>query len=411
MPELLSPAGNFEKLKAAALYGADAVYFAGEMFGMRAAADNFTLDEIREAVAFLHSLSKKAFLTLNTIPRTNEFPVLRKYLEDLRDIEIDAFICADLGVMALLREVIPSAHIHVSTQASVVSAQTCNYYKSLGAERVVLARELNMDEVKSIRAGTDIELECFIHGSMCVSWSGRCLLSGFYCDRDSNRGKCAQPCRWNYTAKGPLYAEFHEEKRPESVLPVYEDKEGTFILSSKDMCMIEHIPELMQSGVDCFKIEGRMKSAYYTAVVTNAYRTAIDAYERDPENYKFDPAWLRELESVSHREYCTGYWFDDPMVNPQTTSNLGYIREKAYIATALSYDSDTSLACFLQRNKISVGESAELISPGLVGRCFEVAEMYDEYMNPIDSCPHPLMKFYVKMPFEIKPGDIMRGAN
>lgn len=412
MPELLSPAGNFEKLKAAALYGADAVYFAGEMFGMRASADNFTIDEIKEAVDYLHSLSKKAYLTVNTIPRTAEFPILRKYLEALSDIDIDAFIVADIGVMALIKEVLPDAHIHVSTQASVVSAATCRQYKALGAERVVLARELSMREVADIRReAPDVELESFIHGSMCISWSGRCLLSGFYCDRDSNRGRCAQPCRWNYEAHGPLFAEIHEEKRPEHSLPVFEEKDGTFIMSSKDMCMIEHIPELIASGIDCFKIEGRMKSAYYTAVVTNAYRTAIDAYTADPINYKFNPEWLRELESVSHREYCTGYWYDSPMDNPQLCTNNGYIREKAYIATAISYDPDTSLACFLQRNKISCGEGAELISPGKIGRAFTVTEMYDEYMNKIEACPHPLMKFYVKVPFEVKTGDILRGAN
>lgn len=412
MPELLSPAGNFEKMTAAARYGADAVYFAGEMFGMRAAAGNFTLSEMQDGIALLHKMGKKAYLTVNTIPRTEEFPLLERYLDSIHDFGIDAFIVADLGVMNAIRARIPDAHIHISTQASVVSAETCRAFHSLGAERIVLARELSLADVVRIRqAVPDIELEAFIHGSMCVSWSGRCLLSGFYCDRDSNRGACAQPCRWNYRKSPPLYAEFYEEKRPETLLPAFQFEDGTFIMSSKDMCMIEHIPELMQCGIDCFKIEGRMKSAYYTAVVTNAYRMAMDAYQANPAAYRFDPAWLRELESVSHREYCTGYWFDNPMEDPQLCQNAGYIREKAYIATANSYDEETGLACFTQRNKLSVGEEAELISPGKNGIRFSVTEMLNADKQPISDCPHPQMKFYLKVPFPVKEGDILRGAD
>ena len=307
-PELLAPAGNFEKLKAALLYGADAVYFAGDMFGMRAAAGNFTAEEIFEAVAYTHARGARAYLTVNTMPRTAEYPALRDYLASLRGSGIDALIVSDLGVLETAKELLPEAELHISTQASSVSVADVRAWRALGASRVVLARELTLDEVAAIvRAVPDTEIECFIHGAMCVSYSGRCLLSNFFTGRDSNRGACAQPCRWNYRT-----LEVVEEKRPDAPMPLYEDKDGTFIMSSRDMCMIEHVPELVDAGITSFKIEGRMKSAYYTAVVTNAYRMAIDAYLRDGADYRFDPQLFRELESVSHRDYGTGYWFDTP---------------------------------------------------------------------------------------------------
>ena len=272
MPELLSPAGNFEKLKAALLYGADAVYCAGQMFGMRSAADNFTNDELREAVAYTHARGKKLYLTVNTMPRTNEYPLLRKFLCEIRDYGIDAMIVADMGVLATVKELLPDMEIHVSTQASIVSPAAACAWAALGAKRLVLARELSFCEIAAIRAAlpADVELEAFVHGSMCVSYSGRCLLANALNGRDGNRGTCSQPCRWNYVLL--------EEKRPEMPIPIEQNEHGTFIMSSKDMCTIECIPQLMQSGIDSFKIEGRMKSAYYTAVVTNAYRMAMDAY-------------------------------------------------------------------------------------------------------------------------------------
>ena len=321
-PELLSPAGNFEKLKAALLYGADAVYLAGKRFGMRSAADNFTDEELFDAVAYTHERGKKIYLTLNTMPHGYEYPALRDFLNSIKRAGLDALIVADLGVMALAKEILPDTEIHISTQASIVSPEAARAYAALGAKRLVLARELTLDEIKAIRAGLDdsIELEAFIHGSMCVSYSGRCMLSNSLTGRDANRGACAQPCRWGYTIT--------EEKRPESPYPIEENELGTFIMSSKDMCTIEIIPELINAGIASFKIEGRMKSAYYTAVVTNAYRMAIDAYIRDPEAYAYDPRLMRELESVSHREYCTGFYLDSPMENPQMSTINGYIREK-----------------------------------------------------------------------------------
>ncbi len=407
-PELLSPAGNFEKLRAAVLYGADAVYLAGNAFGMRAAADNFTNDEIIEAVKYTHERGVKVYVTVNTMPRTNEYSALEEYIEFLSTSGVDALIISDLGVLALVKRVAPDMEIHISTQASSVSLPDVLAWRDLGAKRVVLARELTMKEVAEICHGKpeDTDIECFIHGAMCVSYSGRCLLSNFYTGRDSNRGACAQPCRWNYRT-----LEIYEEKRPEQPLPLYEDKDGTFIMSSRDMCMIEHIPELVESGITSFKIEGRMKSAYYTAVVTNAYRMALDSYFADPENYKFNPAWLDELCSVSHRDYATGYWFDLPSESAQVCENMGYIREKAYIATAVAYDADSGMATFIQRNKVSSGEKVELISPGMIGRGFTAEQLFSEDGEPIESAPHPAMLFKVKVPFEVKEGDIMRGAN
>ena len=408
--ELLSPAGNFEKLRAAFLYGADAVYLASKKFGMRAAAQNFTDKEISEAIDYAHSLGKKVYIAINVMPRGYEYKELRAYLRSLRKNPPDALIVADIGVFFEVKEILPDVDIHISTQQSLCSAEACNAWYKLGAKRVVLARELSLEEIKAIRKGTPkkLEIEAFIHGSMCVSYSGRCLLSNHYTGRDANRGMCAQPCRWDYIGRT---LDFSEIKRPDDILGAEEDSRGTYIMSSKDMCMIEHIPELMESGIDSFKIEGRMKSAYYAAVVTNAYRMAIDEYKKcGKDGYVYDPLWLRELESVSHREYATGYYFDDPMENPQLCENPGYIREKAYIATALSYDKDTGMACFIQRNKVSVGEDVELISPNTCGRRFNVCRIYDKDGAEIESAPHPAMLFYVKVPFEVKEGDIIRGV-
>ncbi len=422
MPELLSPAGNFEKLRAAVLYGADAIYCAGQMFGMRAAADNFTVEELYQATEYVHARGKKLYLTVNTMPHVDEYPILRRFLQDIKDAKIDAMIVADLGVFATVREILPDMEIHISTQASIVSPASARAYAAMGAKRLVLARELTLAEIKAIRAELpdDVELEAFIHGSMCVSYSGRCLLANAFNGRDGNRGTCSQPCRWNYSLV--------EEKRPDMLFPIEQQENvGTFIMSSKDMCMIEHIPELMESGISSFKIEGRMKSAYYTAVVTNAYRMAIDSYEKNPATYCFDPAWLEELESVSHREYGTGFYFDDPMQNPQLVSACGYLREKAYFSTATEFVAEEADAIasknismenengrlyrFIQRNKVSAGEGAELISPGLIGRGFDVNELYAPDGTPLESTPHPSMIYWCRVPFEVKEGDIMRAAS
>ena len=406
-PELLAPAGNFEKMKSAILYGADAVYLAGEIFGMRAAADNFSVDELSEAVKYAHERGVKVYLTLNTMPREYEYKLLKDYLADLAGIGLDAMIIADIGVLMLVKELLPNMEIHISTQANAVSAADCRAWYALGAKRVVLARELTLEEIKSIKAQipADLELECFIHGSMCISYSGRCLLSGQIVGRDANRGMCAQPCRWNYSIRG---YEISEEKRPDAAFPVEEINGETFIMASRDTCTIEHIPELIEAGIDSFKIEGRMKSAYYTAVVTNTYKMAIDSYFSG--SYEYNPLWYRELESVSHRDYATGYYYADSHTDANLSKTSGYIKDKAYLAVAVGYNKETGLAEFTQRNKMMVGDSIELLTPGKTGVSLTVTKLYDENMNEITGTSHPYMKFFMEVPFEIKAGDIIRAS-
>ena len=450
-PELLSPAGSPDKLRAAILYGADAVYLAGDDFGMRAAAGNFTLDELETAVEYAHEHGVRVHLTLNTLPHSDEYPKLVEFVKSVSGFGIDAVIAADLGVMALVREYMPSSELHISTQASAVSAAACNEWHRLGAKRIVLARELTLDEIKYIRQNTppELELECFIHGSMCISYSGRCLLSQHFVDRDANRGRCAQPCRWNMSFgasaacgesknggsdkcdrsktcgssafdltcggesdgyEGCAKFELVEQKRPDNRVPVFENDFGTFFLSSKDTCMIEHIPELIDAGINNFKIEGRMKSEYYAAVVTNVYRMAIDAYVRDPDGYRYDPAWLRELESVSHREYATGYYFAKPNEDANTAKTPGYMKEKAYLCRVEEYDRDSGLAWFVQRNKVYADSDVEVISPGKIGRPLHLGKLYDENLTEIPAAPHPYMRFCAQVPFELMSGDIVRAV-
>ncbi len=406
-PEILSPAGNFEKMKSAILYGADAVYLSGKMFGMRAAADNFSIDELKEAVAYAHDRAVKVYLTLNTMPREYEYEELRAYLTSLSEIPIDAMIIGDIGVLMLVRKMLPDMEIHISTQANSVSVADCLAWHSLGAKRIVLARELTLEEIKAIRAGIpdDLEIECFVHGSMCISYSGRCLLSGHMIGRDANRGACAQPCRWNYTIRG---FEIAEETRPETVMPIEEVNGETFIMASRDTCTIEHIPELVEAGIDSFKIEGRMKSAYYTAVVTNTYKMAIDSYFSG--EYRYDPLWYRELQSVTHRNYATGYYFSDSHTDANLAENPGYIKEKAYLAVVLEYNKDTGEALMSQRNKMKLGERVEILTPGNVGREIEVYALYDENREPIEATSHPYMNFYMKASEPVKPGDILRAG-
>lgn len=410
MPELLAPAGNMEKLRAAVLYGADAVYLSGKAFGMRAAADNFTISELREAIAFAHAHNVRVYLTVNVMPRGDEYADLRSYFEQLKSCPPDALIVADLGVLTLAKELLPDLPLHISTQANAVSAATCRAYHALGASRVVLARELTLEEIRAIRRDTpdSLELEAFIHGSMCISYSGRCLLSNFFTGRDANRGMCTQPCRWQYTIREREF-ELVEAKRPESPIPVREIDGETFLMSSRDTCMIEHIPALMESGIDSFKIEGRIKSAYYAAVVTNTYRMAINAYEKG--NYTYNPLWMRELESVSHRPYHTGYYFDHATENANTTDNTGYIKENAYLASVIAYDSETGVATMRQKNKFSVGDRVALLSPGALGRPFTVTALENEEGEQVASVPHPQMLFRMPVPFAVKEGDILRAED
>ena len=403
MAELLSPAGDFEKLRAAIRFGADAVYLGGEDFGMRSASANFSREELAAAVEYAHARGVKVYVTVNVLPRTAEYPALRDFLVFLAAAGADGAIISDVGVVALARECAPSLPIHISTQASAVSAAACRAWQSLGASRVVLARELTLDEIREIhRAAPDIELETFIHGSMCVAYSGRCLLSNYFTGRDANHGRCAQPCRWEYHE-----ADVAEIKRPDTPLTVVEEGGDTFVLSSRDLCMIEHIPELLDAGVTSLKIEGRVKSAYYTAVATNAYRMALDAYARGEA---YDPAWLTELCSVSHRAYDTGFFFTPPHGNANLVTEPGYIREKAYLAAALTDSDGDGRALFVQRNKLSVGDRLELLTPGRCGIPFLGDEMQSEAGEPITSAPHPMMRFTMRASVPVHAGDIIRAG-
>ena len=407
MLELLSPAGNFEKMKAAIRFGADAVYLAGNVFGMRAAADNFSDEELVLAVEYAHARGKRVYVTVNTMPHEGEYPALERYVEVLRRAAPDALIVADIGVLSLLRELLPEIELHISTQANAVSAAACLAWHRLGAKRIVLARELTLAEIRAIRAALppEVELEVFIHGSMCISYSGRCLLSSYLTGRDANRGGCTQPCRWNYRLSGERLA-IVEEKRERTPLPIEEIDGETFILSSKDLCMISHVGDLIDAGITSFKIEGRMKSAYYTAVVTNAYRMAIDRALGGDRTV--DEGWLRELESVSHREYATGFFYDDPREEANVSKTTGYIGERSYLATVLSYDPASGEALFVQRNKTVLGEEVELLSPGRLGRAFTVSDLKAESGEPIASTPHPMMRYRMPVPFAVSEGDILR---
>lgn len=424
IPELLSPAGSPGKLKAAIKYGADAVYLSGRSFGMRSAASNFSVEELYESVKFAHSQGVKVYVTVNTMPRWDEYEQLTEYLCELNETGADALIIADIGVLNLAKRNAPNLQYHISTQAGAVSHADCNAWYELGASRVVLARELSLDDIREIkqRINENLELEVFVHGSMCVSWSGRCLLSSALIGRDPNRGMCAQPCRWQYKMYAEsgkkhvngddcfLRVEIEESSRPGVRFPVEENELGTFIMSSKDLCMIEHIDDLCESGIDSLKIEGRMKSEYYAAVTANAYRMALDGFAKCNEKWRSEPKLLDELGSVSHREYCTGYFYDKTVENSQLVNDIsvGYIRDKAFVATAISYDSETGIGKFVQRNKIFSGDTVELVSPGEFSKSFVVRKLYDENMKEIASIPHPSMVFYADVPFKVSEGDMLR---
>lgn len=383
--ELLSPAGDMERLRMAVTYGADAVYLAGSDFGMRAFAGNFTPDQLREAVALCHARGVKVHVTCNTMPRNDEVSRLPAWLELIADAGVDAVIMADLGVFALAGKHAPGLKRHVSTQAGVTNYEVARAWHDLGADRVILARELSLEEVAELRAKTpkELEIEAFVHGAMCVSYSGRCLLSNYMTGRDAQRGACAQPCRYKYALM--------EEKRPGEYFPVYEENGETFIMNSRDMCMIDHIPELMEAGVDSLKIEGRAKSAYYAAVITSAYRHAVDAAQA---GVPLSSVWRDEVEKVSHRHYSTGFWFGQP---GQFTEDARYIRDYQVCAVVESCAPDGRAVCSL-RNKFRAGDTLELIGPGLEPVSFQVPVMADADGFPLEEPRTPQMKFTLQLP-------------
>ena len=393
--ELLSPAGDFERLQMAVLYGADAVYLAGTDFGMRSFAGNFTPEELPKAVEFAHSHGVKVHVTVNTMPRNNEIVDLPAYLERLDDAGVDALIVADLGAFTLAGKYAPHCQRHISTQQSIANYECARAWYDLGAQRVVLARELNLDEIREIRAKTpkELEIETFGHGAMCVSYSGRCLLSNYMTGRDSNRGACAQPCRYQYALM--------EEKRPGEYFPVYEDEKGTYILNSRDMCMIDHLDDLMDAGVDCIKIEGRAKSAYYAAIVTGAYRHVIDDLTA---GRPIDPVWRNEVDKVSHRIYSTGFYYGYP---GQYTENSRYLREWQVAAIVESCDENGLALCSL-RNKFAEGTELEVVGPDLRPFSIVTGNMTDLENNPLSEPRTPQMKFYLPLPRQVPPYSILR---
>ena len=368
--ELLSPAGDFERLKGALKFGADAVYLGGEQFGMRTNPSNFSAQELKDAVMLAHSMGKKVYLTCNTLPRNNELDALPDFLKYASEIGIDAFIIADIGVMALAKKYAPEVEIHMSTQVGIVNYQTANTLYEMGAKRIVTARELSLDEIKTIRDKTpeDLQIEVFVHGAMCMSFSGRCILSDYMVGRDANRGDCAQPCRWKY--------HLMEETRPGQYFPVNQENGGTYIFNSRDLCMIEHIPELVNAGVDSFKIEGRAKSEYYTSIVTYAYRNAIDEYLKNPTDDFKVPQWiLDEMEKMSHREYTTGFNFG-PMKNGQVLDTGGYIRSWDICAVYGDYRDGRLIVG--QRNRFYQGDELEVVEPGKKPYRITVEDLYNE---------------------------------
>ena len=393
--ELLSPAGDMERLRMAVAYGADSVYLAGTAFGMRAFAGNFSPEELPRAVEFAHSHGVKVHVTVNTMPRNEEAAALPAYLEQLQDAGVDALILADLGAFTLAGKYAPRCARHISTQQSVANYACAEAWHDLGAQRVVLARELSLEEIAEIRAKTPktLELETFGHGAMCVSFSGRCLLSNYMTGRDSNRGACAQPCRYQYALM--------EEKRPGEYFPVFEDEKGTYILNSKDMCMIDHLDDLQKAGVDCIKIEGRAKSAYYAAIVTGAYRHCIDdVYAGRP----LDPVWRNEVDHVSHRIYSTGFYYGQP---GQYTEHSRYIRDWQVVAIVESCDEAGNALCSL-RNKFHTGEALEVVGPELRPFPLEARGMTDAEGLPLEEPRTPQMKFRIPLPRPVPPLTVLR---
>jgi len=389
MVELLAPAGDLEKLKIAILYGADAVYLGGRHFGLRAGAGNFSLDELAEGVAFAHANGAKVYVTVNIFAHNQDLELLPDYLASLVENDVDGVIVSDVGVLDLIRTRFPQLLVHLSTQANTTNWAAARFWSQLGVSRIILARELSLSEIKEIGSKVEAELEIFVHGAMCMAYSGRCLLSNYLTGRDANRGDCAQSCRWKYTLM--------EEKRPGEYFPVEEDERGTYILSSSDLCLIEYIPELVEAGINSFKIEGRMKSANYVASVVKTYRAALDAYQSDTHNYRFNPVWLEELNKVSNRSYTTGFLFGRPGAAGQHYGKGIYRRSRVFVGLIRDYDHATGLALVEQRNHFAVGDQLEVLVPRGVDFNQNVSRIIDEEGRLVDAAPHP--KQLVKVPF------------
>ncbi len=400
--ELLAPAGDLEKLKIALDYGADAVYFGGEMFSLRAASSNLSIEDIKEGVNYAHEQDKKAYLTANIYAHNDDLEPFADYIKKIKDISIDAFLISDPGIFMIIKNEIPNAEIHLSTQANMTNLQTAKFWYNQGVKRIVLARELTLSEISFIKKNIpqDLELEAFVHGAMCISYSGRCLLSNFMIGRDANKGECAHPCRWKY--------HLIEEKRPNEYYEIEEDLRGTYIMNSKDLCMIEHIPDIIKAGISSAKIEGRMKSSFYVATVVSAYRKAIDEYYLKKENYKFKDEWLEELKKVSHREFTTGFYYQKPGNEDQNYQTSAYTREYSFVGIVKSYDESSQIAEIEQRNKMVIGDEIEVMGPYTDFFTQKIVFMQDLEGNSIDSAPHAQQMIKMKMQKPVKAGFILR---
>lgn len=400
--ELLVPAGSLEVLKVAVDYGADAVYIGGQAYGLRAKADNFSIEEMKKAVKYAHAKNAKVYVTANIFAHNYDIEGMKAYFEQLKDTGVDAVLVSDPGIFMLAKETMPDMELHISTQANNTNYLTYNFWYNMGAKRVVTARELSLVEIKQIREHIpeDMEIESFMHGAMCISYSGRCLLSSYFTGRDANRGACTHPCRWKY--------HIVEETRPGEYMPVNEDDRGTYIFNSKDLCMIEHIPEMIDAGIDSFKIEGRMKTALYVATVARTYRKAIDDYMESPELYRSNMEYYKsEIAKCTYRQFTTGFYFGKTDQDSQIYDNNTYIKNCTYIGTVQEVTED-GLVAFEQKNKFSVGEEIECMNFDGTNTVCRVEEIYNDRMEPMESAPHPKMQLYVKLDRPVSAGMILR---
>lgn len=396
--ELLAPAGSLENLKTAVLYGADAVYMGGNQYGLRAKAKNFTPEQMKEGIAFAHEHGVEVYITVNIFAHNQDLEGMKTYLLELADMGVDALIVADPGVFSMVREILPDMEVHISTQANNTNYSSALFWAKLGAERIVTARELSFEEIKVIHdhLPEGVVLESFVHGAMCMAYSGRCLLSNYLTHRDANHGECAQPCRWKYSVV--------EETRPGEYMPIEEDAHGTYIYNSRDLCMIEYIPELIEAGIYSFKIEGRMKTPLYVATTVKAYREAIDTYLRDPAEFEAKKAYfLQEVSKASHREFTTGFYEHKPTEKDQTYSHNSYVRNYDFSGLVRAYDETTHMVTIEQRRKFSVGDEVEFLLPKGDFIAHTITEMWDEEGNPIESAPHPqqIVRFKCDAPITV----------
>ena len=402
-PELLAPAGNMEKCKMALIYGADAIYLGGNKFGLRAFAANFSMSEIKEAVEFAHNLGKKVYVTVNIFAHNEDIAELPEYLLSLEEAGVDALLISDFGVWSIARQVVPDMALHVSTQANTCNWAAVEAWKNLGAERVVLARELSIAEISEIDKKCDVELEVFVHGAMCISYSGRCYLSSYLTGRDGNRGECAQVCRWNY--------KLVEENRPDQEFPIEEDERGTYIMNSKDLCLLDLIPELAEAGVDSLKIEGRMKSVHYVATVVSVYRKAIDAWYSNPKEFTIKSEWRDELEKVSHRPYFYGFAVNRPDENGQIYTTSSYVQTRDFVGIVTGYDKETNTAYIEQRNRMVAGEELEVLMPDGTLLDIVLTDMRDESGNQFDVANRVQQIFSIKSAVCLQPYSLLRRKN